>query len=179
MSIIQTEVNPSLLNTLYFMLNSITIPKRTKTNNRYNPNGLRLTQLGLVIYKLPKKDAPRRGLSRFTKLHPEILEELKLIMSEIYPDFKYTTVQINNNCAMDYHTDKNNKGDTVILSLGEYEGGYLVIDEKKYNTNCNAIRFNATKIPHMVTNDIIGTKYSLIYFSIPEPKNKVMKSQSI
>jgi hypothetical protein len=167
MSIIQTEVNPSLLNTLYLMLTSITIPKRSKGNNRYNPDGLRLTQFGLVNYKLPKKGCPKRGMSRHGKLYPEILEELKLIMSEIYPDFKYTTVQVNNNCSIGYHTDKNNQGDTVILSLGEYEGGYLVIDEKKYNTNCNAMRFDATRIPHMVTNDIVGTKYSLIYFSIP------------
>jgi len=172
MFIVETEINPSILNTLYFMLSSISIKKKSKTNNRYNPDGLRLTQFGIVRYKLPKKGCPLYGMSRYGRLYPEILEELKLIISEIYPDFKYTTVQVNHNCAMGYHTDKNNQGDTVILSLGEYEGGYLVIDEKKYNTNCKAIRFNATKIPHMVTNDIVGTKYSLVYFSIPEPKKK-------
>jgi hypothetical protein len=150
------------------MLNSITIPKRCKSSNRYNPNGLKLTQFGLVKYKVPRKGCPKRGMSRYGRLYPEILEELKLIMFEIYPDFKFTTVQVNNNCSIGYHTDKNNQGDTVILSLGEYEGGLLIVDGVEYNTDCCAVRFNATKIPHMVPNDIVGTKYSLIYFSIPE-----------
>lgn len=167
MSIIQTEVNPSLLNTLYDMLTSIVIPKRAKTSQRYNTSGMRTICFGLVKYRVEYKDRPTHGASRFTNLHSEIYDELKQIIQQIYPDFTYTTIQVNHNCSIGYHTDKNNQGDTVILSLGEYEGGYLVIDEKKYNTNCNAIRFDATKIPHMVTNDIVGTKYSLIYFTIP------------
>jgi len=174
MSIIQTEVNPSLLNTLYDMLNSITIPKRAKTSQRYNTTGMRTICFGLVKYRIQFKNKPTHGESRFTKLYPEIYDELKQIIQQIYPDFTYTTIQVNHNGVMDYHTDKNNQGDTVILSFGEYEGGYLVIDEKKYNTYCNAMRFDASKIPHMVTNDIVGTKYSLIYFSIPkQPLHKI------
>jgi len=167
MSIIQTEVNPSLLNTLYDMLTSIVIPKRAKTSQRYGTTGMRYICFGLVKYKIQYKNKPTHGPSRFTQLYPEIYDELKLIIQQIYPEFKYTTIQLNHNCSIGYHTDKNNQGDTVILSFGEYEGGLLIVDGVEYNTDCRAVRFNATKIPHMVTNDIVGTKYSLIYFSIP------------
>jgi len=165
MSIIQTDINPEILNTLYDMFNSIKIPKRSSTSQRYNTTGMRTICFGLVKYRIQFKNKPTHGTSRFTKLYPEIYDELKVVINSIYPDFTYTTIQVNHNGVMDYHTDKNNQGDTVILSFGEYEKGELVIDEVEYNMNCCAVRFNAAKIRHK-TLPLIGNKYSLVYFSI-------------
>lgn len=164
MYIIETEVNPDFLNTLYGMFNCITIPKRCSTSPRYNTVGMRTICFGDVKYKIQYKDRPISGISRFTKLYPEIYDELKLIIKNIFPDFKYTTIQVNHNVVMGYHTDKNNSNDTVILSFGEYQNGELVIDEVKYNMNCKAVRFNSSKIRHK-TLPLIGNKYSLVYFS--------------
>jgi hypothetical protein len=125
---------------------------------------------GLVKYKIIYKNKPTHGPSRFTKLYPEIYDELKLLINSIFPDFIYTSIQVNHNTIMDYHTDNNNMGDTVILSFGEYTGGNLVIKmdgiETEYDMNCRAVRFNASSIPHKVNNDLIGNKYSLVYFTI-------------
>jgi hypothetical protein len=163
MSIIQTDINPEILNTLYNMFNSITIPKRASTSQRYNTTGMRTVCFGLVKYRVQYKNKPKHGPSRFTILYPEIYDELKLIIQQIYPDFIYTTIQVNHNGVMGYHTDKNNQGDTVVLSFGEYERGELVIDEVVYNMNCKAVRFDASKIRHK-TNSLVGNKYSLVYF---------------
>jgi hypothetical protein len=164
MSIIQTDINPEILNTLYHMFNSITIPKRASTSQRYNTTGMRTVCFGLVKYRVQYNNKPNHGTSRFTISYPEIYDELKLIIQQIYPDFTYTTIQVNHNGVMGYHTDKNNQGDTVILSFGEYENGELVVDEVEYNMNCKAVRFDASKIRHK-TNPLVGNKYSLVYFT--------------
>jgi len=170
MSIIQTQINPEILNTLYDLFCSVTIPKRASTSIRKNTSGSRTTMFGLVKYKIIYKNKPTHGPSRFTKLYPEIYDELKLVINSIFPDFTYTSIQVNHNGIMDYHTDNNNMGDTVILSFGEYTGGNLVIKyngiETEYDMNCRAVRFNASRIPHKVNNDLIGNKYSLVYFTI-------------
>ena len=170
MSIIQTHINPNLLNSLYGLFCDITIPKRASTSVRKNTSGTRTTMFGLVKYKILYKNKPTHGTSRFTKLYPEIYDELKLVINQIFPDFTYTSIQVNHNGIMDYHTDNNNMGDTVILSFGEYTGGNLVIKyngvETEYDMNCRAVRFDASRIPHKVNDDLIGNKYSLVYFTI-------------
>jgi len=169
MSIIEKQINPELLNTLYDMFNSITIPKRVSTSKRKNTTGMKTIIFGLVKYRVKYKDKPTHGISRFTNLYPEIYDELNTIIKQIYPDFTYTTIQVNHNGVIDYHTDTNNLGDTVILSFGEYTGGNLIIKnnniEIEYNMNCNSIRFDASLVLHKVNNDIIGNKFSLIYFT--------------
>ena len=170
MSIIQTQINPEKCNTLYDLFCSVTIPKRASTSIRKNTSGTRTVMFGLVKYKIIYKNKPTHGPSRFTKLYPEIYDELKLLINSIFPDFTYTSIQVNHNGIMNYHTDNNNMGDTVILSFGEYTGGNLVIKmdgiETEYDMNCCAVRFNASSIPHKVNNDLIGNKYSLVYFTI-------------
>lgn len=173
MNIIQSDINPEILNSLYNFLSSITIPKTTASQTRKNTTGMRRICFGTVRYRFPAKSKNYQlyGDSRFTKFYPEIYDELKIVINQIYPDFTYTTVQVNHNGIMDYHTDTNNMGDTVIISFGDYSGGNLIIKndniETEYNMNCRAIRFNATTIPHKVNDDLVGDKYSLIYFTIP------------
>jgi hypothetical protein len=172
MNIIQTDINPEKLNLLYEMLNDVIIPKTNLTSKRVNNSEMRRICFGKVRYRFPKKtlNYKLQGESRFTKMYPEIYDELKLVINQIYPDFTYTTIQVNHNGIMDYHTDKNNMGDTVIISFGEYTGGNLVLKngdvETQYDMNCSSIRFNATTIPHKVNDDLVGNKYSLIYFTM-------------
>ena len=84
MSIIQTDINPSLLNTLYDMLNSITIPKRASTSQRYNTTGMRYICFGLVKYKIQYKNKPTHGESRFTQLYPEIYNYENKVIEDKY-----------------------------------------------------------------------------------------------
>jgi hypothetical protein len=172
MSIIQTQINPEILNSLYGLFCAINIPKTSSTESRKNSIGMRRKCFGIVRFRIPNKGSNYQlyGTSRFTKLYPEIYDELKLVINQIFPDFTYTSIQVNHNGIMDYHTDNNNMGDTVILSFGEYTGGNLVIKyngvETEYDMNCRAVRFDASRIPHKVNDDLIGNKYSLVYFTI-------------
>ena len=53
----------------------------------------------------------------------------------------------------------------MLLSFGDYSGCNIVVNNKIYDANCNPIIFNGSNLEHYNTDDLIGTKYSLVYFS--------------
>jgi len=55
---------------------------------------------------------------------------------------------------------------SCIVSIGDYTGCNLVIENKKYDAKYNPIVFNGSLIEHWNTDDLVGDKYSLIYYNI-------------
>ena len=53
----------------------------------------------------------------------------------------------------------------MLLSFGDYTGCNIVINNKTYDANCNPIVFNGSELEHWNTDDLIGTKYSLVFFT--------------
>lgn len=43
-------------------------------------------------------------------------------------DFPFTSIQLNSRYASKRHVDANNAGHSMIIGLGEYEGGLLDVD---------------------------------------------------
>ena len=104
------------------------------------------------------------GLSKYSKDHPEIYNEIVRIGKQICP-FEFTSIQLNKNLVCPSHKDKKNVGESLLVSFGNYEGNNIIVDGKEYNTHCNPIIFNGSQLEHYNTPQINGTKYSLIYFT--------------
>jgi len=156
---IQMPINPNELAYLYCLLEEITIPIKNNTNGRRNFPNHRATTFGIVRGRFTGKT----DLSAMTKKHPEIYNEINRI-GKLF-SFEYTSIHLNKNVVCPKHKDSKNKGNSLLLSFGDYKGGNIVIEDKKYDANCNGIIFNGSKLEHWNTDDLIGNKYSLVFFS--------------
>jgi hypothetical protein len=85
--------------------------------------------------------------------------------------FKYTTIQYNKNNKCAKHIDGKNVGESIIIGLGDYQGGRLIIydyegQEKKYIDIKNKFfKFNGSKYYHE-TEAFTGNRISLVFFNI-------------
>jgi len=154
------EINPEEFSELYCMLNQITIPLKNSTNSRRQFGKHRSTTFGFIRGRFNGK----YQLSQPSIKYPSIYKELKRIGDLICP-FAYTSIHLNNNVICPKHKDCNNVGDSLLVSFGDYSGCNIVVDGTEYDTNCKPIVFNGTLLEHYNTNDLIGNKYSLIYYN--------------
>lgn len=112
-------------------------------------------------------------ISLHSKKYPEVYAELKRIGDKIVP-FEYSSILVNNNTVCGKHYDSNNVGNSLIVSIGEYTGCNLVIEGIEYNAHYQPLIFNGAEKEHWNTNNLIGNKYSIVYYyiphNIPDPK---------
>ena len=72
-----------------------------------------------------EKDAQKcRRPSRHNKKHTELLRLSKALLKSHAPRYAFHSVTINKNHASAKHIDKNNKGFSYIIGLGNYTGGH-------------------------------------------------------
>jgi hypothetical protein len=108
----------------------------------------------------------RRGYNYFANntKYPKLYELLVKLGNRIVPEnIKFTSIQVNHNYKTLEHVDKNNVGDSLNISFGDFEGGELVINNTPFQTKLSPIIFDGSKNKHF-NNDIIGNRYSLVYF---------------
>lgn len=150
----------AIFSKLYQLLNEITIPKKTKTNSRLGFGSQRICTFGKVRQRFSGKICN----SRFTEKYPHIYDELVRIGNKICP-YPYTSININHNVICPPHYDTSNKGKSTIVSFGEYSGCNIIIEGKEYNTNCQPICFDGSKMEHYNSNNLIGNKYTLVFYN--------------
>lgn len=146
---------------LYEMLEKITIPYTREGARRGFPK-FRGQCAGLIRPRCNYKGYLE--VSAFSKKNPEISEEIHRIGKVICP-FPFETIQINKNLVCPKHHDGNNNSQSVLVSFGEYTGCNIVVDEKKYCAKNRPIIFDGAKYEHYNTDDLVGNKYSLVFFS--------------
>lgn len=115
--------------------------------------------LGLVNYRNEKKKGP----SKWNKKFPHLYSILKEFIQLYYPDFSYTTIQVNKTTECNPHIDKNNSGLSLIIALGDFSGGELSIEGVPYNIRNRWKKFDGTKA-HWVEK-FAGERYSIVYFT--------------
>ena len=166
----QFQVDKCIFDKLEMLLNKYKIPLKSAAGYNkqgYSTNGRRgfpkhrACCYGLIKYKCGGKI----DLSYNTKKHPDIYEELVKVGKLICP-FEFTSIMVNHNVVCPKHIDTNNVGDSMLVSLGEYEGCNIVIDGKEYDARYSPIVFNGALLEHWNTPLISGNKYSLVFFSI-------------
>lgn len=155
------KIDPNELSNLYGMLEDINIVKRgIKSNRRGFPLGHRSATFGYVRGRYNGK----YDLSLHTKKYPHIYQEL-LRIGNIFCPFEFSAIHINKNVICPPHKDSKNIGKSMLLSFGDYTGCNIVIDGKKYDANCEPLIFNGSELEHYNTDDLVGTKYSLVFFN--------------
>jgi len=148
---------------LYRMLENITIRLKKIRNNRLGFPMSRRTVFGMTRPRYKYKGYLE--LSYDSKRYPHIYHELLRIGNIICP-FPYNCIQVNHNTICPPHKDANNVGDSLLVSFGDYTGCTIYIDGKEYDAKNKPLVFNGSELSHYNTNDLSGTKYSLIYFTI-------------
>lgn len=160
------KVEASELSILYFMLENISIrPRGEKSNRRGFPLNHRSATFGYTRARYgTRKNGKLYDLSYYSLKYPEVYDELLRIGNLICP-FEFNSIHVNKNVICPPHKDSNNVGVSLLISFGEYTGCNIIIEENKYDTNCNPIIFDGSSLCHYNTNDLEGNKYSLVYFN--------------
>ena len=118
---------------------------------------------GAVFGMIKPRYKSQPELSYYSRKCPHIYEEILRIGKLICP-FEFRSIQVNHNLVCPPHRDKNNTTRSVLVSFGDYTGGEIVIEGKKYSAYHTPIEFDGCKLEHW-NEPIVGNKYSLIFFS--------------
>ena len=100
---------------------------------------------------------------------PELEHIFKEFANIYFPDFSYTQTQMNKNFRAPCHKDSKNVGESILVCLGNYEGGetYIQLNENtiiEVDAREKPEKFNGSKYAHWVS-DFKGTRYSLVFFN--------------
>jgi hypothetical protein len=98
------------------------------------------------------------------KKYPELYKALKTLGNSIVP-FDFDCIVLNHNYITKPHRDKNNKGESLIISFGNYQGGELVINGEVVDTKLTPVIFDGSLLEHYNFPLITGNKYSVVFFS--------------
>ena len=104
-------------------------------------------------------------LSRPTLRNHELYTACRKYIHMLNKDFKYTTICVNKNFKCTPHVDAQNENMSLIVGLGDYTGGNLIIGGTKHNIRYAPVIFNGGKEKHWNDDITEGTKYSLVFFT--------------
>lgn len=158
---IRKSLDSDIFENLLSMLNRITLPKKKGTSNRLGfKDGSRFMNFGITRGRF---DGIVREKSHIDKKYPLISDELNKIGKLL--DFSYNSIHVNNNVICPPHYDKNNNGPSLLISIGDYAGCNIVIEDIIYDAKYTPIIFNGSKLKHWNTDDLRGNKYSLVFYT--------------
>ena len=149
------------------MLKSIELPLvGVSKNGRYGWGPHRAAVLGLTMPRNFARDGNCPRVSVYTRKHRELYFKIKRIGQLCCPDFEFSSLHINNNVVCPPHKDRKNMGVSILLSFGEYTGCNIVIDGTKYDSNLQALIFNGSQLEHYNIKDLVGDKYSVVFYTV-------------
>lgn len=138
-----------------------------RINHSRKNSGSGRTQVFGWINKRGKGPGPAANNLKYPELYKKLCnfgEILKQKFAQNDFDFQYDGIQLNHNYESLKHIDKNNVGESVLVSFGEYEGGELVVEDVIYDTRLQPILFDGSKYYHWNKPIVNGNKYSLVFF---------------
>jgi len=104
-------------------------------------------------------------------VYPHLEYVFKEFQELYFPEFNYTSVQCNKNFPCPRHIDSTNVGTSILLCLGDYTGGELVVEgfqsdgsDAVVDNKNSLFQFNGAKYYNWV-KPFQGTRYSLVFFS--------------
>ena len=163
------QIHPEEFSLLYEMLESISLPMTNANNTRRGFAFHRSTGFGIIR----QRHTNNLEISYYSKKYPEIHAEMERIGNKFCP-FKYTSIHTNKNVVCPPHRDGANKGKSMLLSFGEYTGCNIVVEGTKLNADCQPIIFNGADLEHWNTDDLVGTKYSLVFYNAGVDEKKII-----
>jgi len=142
------------------MLETICVPMKSKTSNR---RGFPAKHRAMTLGQTRGRFNGVVGLSYYSKKYPDLWNEVKRIGDLIAP-FEWKSCHLNKNVVCPKHKDDKNATLTCIISFGDYTGCDLIVEEEKQLTYYTPLIFNGAEKEHYNTDDLKGTKYSLVFF---------------
>ena len=106
-----------------------------------------------------------------TPKYKPLFEEASKLMRQHNPNFKFTSIQINENQKTSKHKDGYNVGKSYIIGLGDYTGGEVRLytkDGDKFkdiNIKNRWATFNGSELEHETT-PFKGERYTLVFYSV-------------
>jgi tRNA U38,U39,U40 pseudouridine synthase TruA len=101
-------------------------------------------------------------------LFPELVNAAFALERSLFPDREpSSTIAINRNAQFRPHTDNGagaGQSTSLIVALGTYSGGELLVEGDKHDIRYKAIEFNGWKQRHW-TMPFVGERYSLVWFT--------------
>ena len=143
---------------LYELLKKTKFPKNNKRYIASNNGSCMTLTFGITGLN------NRSWVSVQNNKHKILYEALKKYADEIDPLFSYTSITVNKNFKSYPHLDKNNSGMSMIIAMGDFSGGRLIIDDNYIDIKNKKCYFEAYKQIHS-TEDFSGDRYSIIYFT--------------
>jgi len=138
--------------------------RRTKLGG-YRGSNMRQNEFSVnvgYIRRMYVKGRPLEKGVNMKKNNEDIFNECK----RLFPDFEFNGVMINKNFKCPPHKDKNNINDSLIIGLGDYDGGELVVDNEPHDIRYKPMIFNASVKEHYVNEWSNGDRYSIVLFSL-------------
>jgi hypothetical protein len=93
-----------------------------------------------------------------------------------YPNFVWYNIQINKNFKIIPHYDNKNVGESIIIGLGDYEGGLLNVEfedgVKKIDIKHKFFKFDGSKFKHWI-DEYTGNRYSIVFFKNQQIMNRI------
>ncbi len=118
--------------------------------------------------------------TKFRSEYPELLDIFKEFASLYFPNFDWVNVQINKDYICRPHFDSQNVGESIIIGLGDYEGGNLILDRGDHLEHVNIknmiYKFDGSKVKHWTSQKKNkNTRISCVFFNNKWIKNKINK----
>lgn len=154
------------------MLKNIEIPRSRRKAISDEP--VRTVTLGQVNRPYHKF----KGYSKFTEQHPQLWKAIQDMADYLDPKHRYTSVTINHNVSCKPHKDRRNDGTTMIIALGDHEGGELCIDGIDYDINHKTHYFNGYLHEHY-NKPFTGDRWSLMFYSLRRSWDIAHREQDI
>jgi hypothetical protein len=111
--------------------------------------------------------------SRPSQKYPEIYNAIFKFGNHVCPPgMDITSITLNHGVKAKKHVDSFNVGDSVIVGIGDYDGGKLRVYDAgidsetytAYDIRDKPLMFNGAKYAHE-TEDFTGNRYTIIYYS--------------
>lgn len=124
----------------------------------------------ITLGRIYKRYYHKMGNARFDEKFPELKKAIFALGNKIVP-FKFSSVQVNHNYKTKPHFDGHNIGMSLIVGLGDYSGGELMVSGKPYNIKYKPTIFNGALHLHS-TKPFTNDRYSLVFFKTLEYNTK-------
>tara|TARA_E500000305_G_scaffold111886_2_gene128772 strand:+ start:4676 stop:5182 length:507 start_codon:yes stop_codon:yes gene_type:complete len=151
------------------------LPQQGRNNITADNKGLNRGVVLGKVYSWKKTNDGRQGIitGRSTEKpkYKELFAEASKMMTQHNPNFKFTSIQINENQKTSKHKDGYNVGKSYIIGLGDYTGGEVRVytsdgkSHKDINIKNKWVSFNGSELEHE-TLPFKGDRYTLVYYSV-------------
>ena len=137
------------------------VPKTTNNGRPHFPKGHRRFIFGITRARFHGTV----GLSRHSTMYSTLY---KLIddFGKKYIPIEFNAIHVNHNVVCPRHLDHKNVGVSAIVSCGNYTGCKLMIEGVEHDPYYHVILFNGSVQEHWNTDDLVGDRYSLVFYKI-------------